>query len=131
MDRTELIRHVLDFTEAFDRDDLDGVMAYFAGDGLYSEDNRRQSRGKDAIRKAFEPQFSGEFGTIRFLPEDLFADPTTGKVMIRWECVLERGGKRRAWRGLDLLHFQDGKLMEKHTYAKAERLQLAEPSSGV
>lgn len=129
MTRDELCRLALDFTEAFNRDDLDAVMGYFAGDGLYVEYDGRESRGKDAIRKAFEPQFRGDFGTIRFMPEDLFADAATGKAMIRWECVLERDGKRRAWRGLDLLHFEGGKVKEKHTYAKAEKPALREPSS--
>lgn len=130
MTRDDLCQLALEFTEAFNRDDLDGVMAYFAEDGLYCEQDGKESRGKDAIRQAFEPQFRGDFGTIRFLPEDLFADAETGKVMIRWECVLQRGDKRRAWRGLDLLHFKNGKLIEKHTYAKAEKLRLQEPSTG-
>lgn len=128
MTRNELIRLATDFTEAFNRDDLDAVMSYFAEDGVYCEYDGNLSRGLDAIRKTFEPQFRGDFGRIRFLPEDLFADAETGKVMIRWECVLERDGKRRAWRGLDLLHFSGGRLTEKHTYAKAERLLLGEPS---
>lgn len=124
MTHDELRRLALDFTDAFNRDDLDGVMAYFAEDGIYNEYNGRESRGKAAIRAAFEPQFRGDFGRIRFLPEDLFVDAESGKAMIRWECVIEREGKRRAWRGLDLLHFRGGKLIEKHTYAKAERLLL-------
>lgn len=129
MTRDELIRLATDFTDAFNRDDLDGVMGYFAEDGIYAEYDGKLGRGLEEIRAAFEPQFRGDFGVIRFLPEDVFADAATGKVMIRWECVLERGGKRRAWRGLDLLHFAEGRLAEKHTYAKAERLLLQEPST--
>ena len=33
----ELRRVVLEFTEAFNRDDLDAVMAYFADDAFYDE----------------------------------------------------------------------------------------------
>lgn len=124
MTHDELRQLALDFTDAFNRDDLDGVMAYFAEDGIYNEYNGRESRGKSAIRATFEPQFRGDFGRIRFLTEDLFVDAESGKAMIRWECTIEREGKRRAWRGLDLLHFRGGKLVEKHTYAKADRLLL-------
>ncbi len=126
MTREELCGLAIDFTEAFNRDDLDGVMSAFADDAVYFEYDGRISRGRDEIRKTFEPQFRGDFGKIRFLTEDLFADAETGKVMIRWECVSEHKNKVRAWRGLDLLHFEEGCLTEKHTYAKAERLRLEE-----
>src|SRR5262244_3534982 len=56
----------LRFTEAFNRDDLDGVMAYFADDAVYDEFNGSRSHGKDAIRAALAPQFRGDYGTIRF-----------------------------------------------------------------
>ena len=79
-----------------------------------------RSRGKQAIREAFAPQFRGDFGRIRFQAEDLFVDPESGKALIRWLCTLEREGRSSGWRGLDILRFEDGLLAEKHTYAKAE-----------
>lgn len=118
--RSELEDLVLRFTDAFNRDDLDGVMAFFAEDSFYDEFNGRRSRGRDAIRAAFVPQFRGDFGRIRFLTEDLFVDPERGRALIRWVCALTDGERERRWRGLDVLHWVDGKLTEKHTYAKAE-----------
>lgn len=121
----ELSELVLSFTNAFNREDLDGVMAFMADDAVYDQFNGTRAEGKAAIREAFVPQFRGDYGTMRFLTEDLFVDATTGKAMISWTCTLEAGGLRRGWRGLDLLHF-DGRLVkEKHTYAKADvpRLQ--------
>jgi ketosteroid isomerase-like protein len=116
---------VLRFTEAFNRDDLDAVMALFAEDGIYDEFNGRRSRGKAAIRAAFEPQFRGDHGRIRFEPEDLFVDEAAGKALIRWTCTVGREGRVLEWRGLDVLHVKDGLVAEKHTYAKAERPLLA------
>lgn len=78
------------------------------------------------MRAAFAPQFAGAFGVIRFETEDLFVDPVSGKALIRWLCTLERGGRKRGWRGLDILRVVDGKITEKLTYAKAERLALDE-----
>lgn len=115
----ELQRFVLDFTEAFNLDDLDGVMACFAEDSLYDEFHGCVHRGKAAIRAAFEPQFRGDFGTIRFRTEDVFGEVATGKALVRWLCVIEKDGRSFAWRGLDLLRVKDGLLVEKHTYAKA------------
>ena len=126
MNRADLEDLVVRFTETFNRDDLDGVMSFMAEDAVYDEFNGSVSRGREAIRKAFVPQFRGDFGTIRFHTEDLFVDPETGKALIRWRCTLERDGRTDGWRGLDILHFEDGLLKQKLTYAKA-RIPLLEP----
>lgn len=109
------------FTDGFNRDDLDAVMAFFAEDAVYDEFDGRRHVGVAAIRAAFVPQFRGDFGRIRFHEEDLFVDPAAGRALISWTCTLERDGTTRAWRGLDVLHVRDGRIVVKETYAKAER----------
>ena len=126
MTHSEFEDLVVRFTDAFNREDLDAVMAFFADDGLYDEFDGKRSLGKADIRAAFAPQFRGAFGRMRFVTEDLFVDPDSGKALIRWLCTLERDGKTRGWRGLDVIHVRDGLVVEKHTYAKAERLKLDE-----
>ena len=126
MTHKELSDLVTRFTDAFNRDDLDTVMSFFADDAIYDEFNGKQSRGVAAIRAAFEPQFKGVFGRIRFETEDLFVDPESGKTLIRWLCTIERDGRKRGWRGLDIIHFEKGRVTQKLTYAKAERLALEE-----
>jgi uncharacterized protein (TIGR02246 family) len=109
------------FVDAFNRIDLDAVMEFFADDAIYDEFNGRRNRGRDAIRAAFTPQFTGAFGRMQFLDDDLFIDAATGKVMASWRCTLDVKGHPTSWRGLDLLHFRpDGKLVQKLTYAKAK-----------
>jgi len=121
MSPAELQALALRFTEAFNRDDLDSVMSFFADDALYDEFNGRQSRGRAEIRAALLPQFRGVFGRLRFDPEDLFADAAAGKVLIRWTCTLEGKARTRSWRGLDILHVRNGQISSKRTYAKTER----------
>jgi ketosteroid isomerase-like protein len=119
--RAELARWVENFTEAFNREDIDEVMSYFTEDAVYDEFNGVRSTGKVAIRKAFEPQFAGAFGRMRFHTEDMFLDVPAGKAMIRWVLTLEEPDRQGAYRGLDILHFRpDGLLAEKHTYCKAK-----------
>ena len=65
MTDAELRDLVLRFTDAFNRDDLDAVMAFMADDAVYDEFNGKRSRGQAAIREAFVPQFRGDFGRIR------------------------------------------------------------------
>ncbi|WP_275902288.1 YybH family protein [Myxococcus vastator] len=71
------------FTDAFNRDDLDAVMAYFTPDALYETYDGKQCRGLAQVREAFEAQFRGDFGRIRFLTEDMVVDAPAGKVALR------------------------------------------------
>jgi ketosteroid isomerase-like protein len=118
--RAELEDLTFRFTDAFNREDLDGVMAFIAEDAVYDQFNGARAVGKPAIRAAFVPQFRGDFGTIRFVAEDCFVDAAAGKALISWTCTLTRDGATRGWRGLDVLHFVNGLVTEKHTYAKAD-----------
>lgn len=117
-DRAALIDRVRRFVEAFNRRDLDAAMAFFAEDAVYDELTGARHEGKAAVREAFVPQFRGDFGPIVFDEEDLFVDPVEGKALVRWTCRLE--GRPGGWRGLDVLCFRDGLLVEKLTYTKAE-----------
>ena len=119
IDAARLAPLTRDFTEAFNRNDLDGVMAFFAEDAVYDELNGTTSRGLDAIRAAFVPQFRGDYGAIRFDEQDVVIDAEAGKSLIRWTCVRERDGRRRAWRGLDVLEFDGALIRYKSTYGKA------------
>ncbi len=117
--RAELAKWTIDFTEAFNREDIDEVMSYFADDAIYDEFNAVRHEGKQAIREAMVPQFRGDYGKMRFHTEDMFLDVEAGKALIRWLLTFEQADRAGGWRGLDILHFADGKLVEKHTYAKA------------
>ena len=66
MTRDELVDLTRRFLDAFNREDLDAVMEFFADDGIYDEFNGKRNIGKAAIRAAFVPQFTGAFGTMRF-----------------------------------------------------------------
>src|SRR5262245_56503628 len=126
MEREKLADLVVKFTEAFNRDDLDGVMSFMADDAVYDEFTGTINRGAAAIRAAFVPQFRGDYGKLRFNTEDLFVDAQAGKALIRWQCTLETKRGPAAWRGLDIIHVVNGRITEKLTYAKAKVLLLGE-----
>lgn len=119
MTRDALEDRVRRFLDAFNRDDLPGVMAFFRDDGVYEEFHRARHAGRTAVEAAFVPQFRGDFGRLRFRVEDLFVDAESGKALVSWACESERAGRSAAWRGLDVLWFDEaGLLRHKSTYAK-------------
>ena len=120
MDRAPLADLVVRFTDCFNANDLEGVMALMAEDAVYEEFTGVINRGKTAIRTAFVPQFRGDFGKMRFEAEDLFVDAESGKALIRWVCRLETKRGPAGWRGLDILHVENGLVTQKLTYAKAK-----------
>ena len=68
MDRATLADLVVRFTEAFNANDLEGVLALMAEDAVYEEFAGAINRGKAAIRASFVPQFRGDFGKRAFTP---------------------------------------------------------------
>jgi ketosteroid isomerase-like protein len=122
MTREELKARVLDFTDAFNREDLDRVMVYMADKALYDEFDGHRAEGLAAIQEAFAPQFSGQFGEMRFLEEDIILDAESRSAMISWTCAMKTAEHYGGWRGLDLLFFnEDGQIVRKETYAKAKK----------
>jgi uncharacterized protein (TIGR02246 family) len=109
-----------DFLDAFNRNDLDAVMAFFAEDAVYEELNGPVNRGKAAIRAAFEPQFAGAFGHMEFVEDDTFIDARSGKIMSSWHLRLEKDGKPAVLHGLDLLELRGDKIVRKQTFVKAK-----------
>jgi ketosteroid isomerase-like protein len=133
-----------DFNAAFNRNDLDAVMTFFADTARYEPGDGTVHVGRAAIRRAFEPQFAGAFGAMRFATEDRVIDERERKAAIRWICHHDtrgdhgkhvalplramlklRYGGRAQWRGLDVFHLDDAlRITGKFTYAGYTRPRL-------
>lgn len=121
-DHNTLRRLTLEFTQAFNANDLNTVLSYFSETAVYDQFEGELAQGRDAIRAAFKPQFDGSFGKMEFIEEDLLIDSESGKTMISWTCALDTNRGRAGWRGLDILHFDvSGKIIAKLTYAKTKQ----------
>jgi ketosteroid isomerase-like protein len=119
--RAELIDLTDRFVGAFNRQDMDEVMSFFAEDAVYKDPYGKNHEGKKAISKAFDPVLNGGLGKILFEGDDRFIDVDTGKVMDSWTLHMFRGegaDKEKSMTGLDLLHFENGKLIRKFTYRR-------------
>jgi hypothetical protein len=133
----QIIETIRKFTDAFNVNDLDRVMTFFSDDAVYEPGDGKIHRGKAEIRVAFEPQFNGAFGAMRFDERDMVIDVENRKAAFRWVSrhdishMKARGlimalgkivlrlvvGDRFGWQGVDVFHFDaNGKIKGKFTY---------------
>jgi ketosteroid isomerase-like protein len=122
LSREQMMTALEEWNHAWENHDLDGVMKLFHDDILFENWTGGHARGKEALRKAWLPWFT-HHGGFRFIGEDTFIDEQEQKILCRWQFEspsLEKGyeGKAEKRRGVDVIHFQDGKIIQKLTYSK-------------
>ena len=122
LSKEEIKNALSEWNAAWDAHDLDGVMTLFHDDVVFDNWTGGQARGKEALQKAWQPWFANH-GGFRFIPEDTFIDEDEQKVLYRWTLnwpSFEKGfeGRPETRRGVDVIHFQDGKIIQKLTYCK-------------
>jgi len=148
---SEINDTVMKFTDAFNVNDLDRVMTYFSDDAVYEPGDGKTHKGKAEIRAAFEPQFNGALGAMRFDDHDQVIDVENRKAAFRWVCrhdishAKPRGlvmalrkivtrlvvGDRFGWQGVDVFHFDtDGKIKGKFSYGSFGSRPLIQRSLG-
>jgi ketosteroid isomerase-like protein len=120
--REEIERALRKWQQAWSEYDIDGVIELFHDDALFENWTGGQAKGKAAIRQAWTSWFANH-GGFRFTEEETFIDEVEQKVLFRWQLEwpsFEKGyeGRFERRRGVDVLHFQDGKIIRKLTYSK-------------
>ena len=120
---------ITEWNQAWNRHDLEAVMDLFHEDILFENWTGAKVLGKEALRNAWRPWFENH-GDFRFTEEDTFIDESEQKVLYRWRLEwpsFEKGfeGLLEQRRGVDIIHFKDGKIIKKLTYSKTT-LQLGE-----
>jgi hypothetical protein len=121
LSREEIRASLKEWNLAWERFDLEGVLTLMHEDVLFENWTGGKAIGKNALRKAWQPWFAQ--GGFRFIEEDTFIDETEQKVLFRW--LLEwpcpqpgYEGKIEKRKGVDIMHFKDGKILHKLTYSK-------------
>jgi ketosteroid isomerase-like protein len=102
------------FGEAFDRHDVDAVMAAMTADCVFEStappDGVRYE-GQDAVRSAWTALFAGAPGAV-FEVEEQFV--CGDRVVARWRYAWDGGHVR----GVDMFRVRDGLVAEKASYVK-------------
>lgn len=120
--RQQIVDLLLPWFEAWNRHDLDAVMALFDDDVVFEHWTGARVEGRAALRQAWREWFTAH-GDFHFETEDLFIDPVAGRALYRWRLTwpsLEPGfeGRREVRRGVDVLHLRAGRITGKLTYSK-------------
>jgi ketosteroid isomerase-like protein len=117
----EALRVIQAVTAAFDRHDLDGIMAHIADDAVFESPRGPEAWGQrfvghDAIRAAFAGRFEG-IPDVRYRDADHFVDGDRG--VSEWTLSgTMTSGQRIEVRGCDLWTFRDGKIVKKDSFWK-------------
>jgi ketosteroid isomerase-like protein len=109
-------------------------MELFHEDIFFENWTGGKAQGKEALRQAWASWFA-HHGGFRFTEEETFIDVEQQKVLYRWQLEwlsIEKGceGRPEKRRGVDVMHFKDGKIIRKLTYSKttleidAQRVRL-------
>jgi cation diffusion facilitator family transporter len=107
------------FNEAFNRHDVDAVMAAMTDDCVFentSPPNGQRYEGQDQVRAAWQEFFAAS-PTAHFDGEDVIA--TGDRCIVQWRYSWTNDdGSTSALRGVDVLRVRDGKVAEKFAYVK-------------
>ncbi len=107
---------------AWNEHDLDGVMDLFHDDVVFESWAGGRISGKASLRRAWSEWFA-HHGDFRFTGIETFIDETGQKALFHWRLdwpSTEEGynGEPECRYGVDILHFDDGKIIRKLTFSK-------------
>lgn len=118
-DRDETLEVVEEFHDAFNRQDIDAVMALMTGDCVFENtvlppDGARHE-GQAAVRAAFIEFFNTSPGAL-FETERVLAG--VDHVVVCWRYQWSNPGGDGHVRGVDVFTLRNGKIAEKLSYVK-------------
>lgn len=121
MEHDNAMQMLREIAAAFDRHDLDGIMAHFAEDAVFEGPRGphpwgQRFVGHDAVRAAFAERFAG-IPDIRYQQDEHFVDGDRGAS--EWTLSgTATDGRRIEVRGCDLWTLRDGRIVKKDSYWK-------------
>jgi ketosteroid isomerase-like protein len=106
------------FNDAFNRHDVDAVMAAMTADCVFENTSPPfgdRHEGQAAVRKAWEEFFAAS-PSAHFDAEDVI---TTGdRCVVQWRYSWNDDGNQGEIRGVDVMRVQNDKVAEKFAYVK-------------
>ena len=135
LSKEEMSATLSEWLRAWNQHDLDRVMDLFHDEVIFENWTGAKVKGKRALCRAWTPWFANHGGS-RFIEKETLIDEAAQSALLRWRLEwpsTARGyeGKLERREGVDVLHFCDGKIIQKLTFSKtvveidASAVQLA------
>jgi hypothetical protein len=120
--KDEILLIFKDWLLAWNEHNLNEVMKIIHEDIVFENWNGVKIVGKKALQRSWMPWFLNH-EDFKFFMEDVSFDENEQKMIflwsLKWPSRLNRyKGKSEIRRGVDILHFMDGKIIQKQTYSK-------------
>jgi len=111
-----------DWLTAWNKHDLEGVMNLFHEEIVFENWTGVKIAKKESLQKAWTPWFQNH-ENFKFIEEDVFFDESEQKMLfmwkLEWKSIMKSHlGKPEVRRGVDVLHFSNGKIVQKLSYSK-------------
>jgi len=108
--------------KAWDEYDLEGVLEFMHDDVVFENWDGVPVIGKPALQRSWTPWFIFN-GGFKFISEDIFIDEQEQKLCFQWRLEWpsfekEFKGKHESRRGVDVVHFSEGKIIKKCSYSQ-------------
>lgn len=122
LSRSEILENFNLWLIAWDNYDLETVLKYMHEDIVFEGWDGTVVTGKKTLQAIWTPWFIFN-GNFKFISEDISIDEQNQKMTFLWRLEwpsIEKDfkGKPEVRRGLDVLHFLDGKINKKYSYSK-------------
>jgi ketosteroid isomerase-like protein len=120
--RNEIVEALAGMNEAFNAHDLEGVLESLHEDVYFENWTGGRVKGIESLRAAWAPWFKNH-GGFRFTYEDVLIDVEQQKAVTRWRLdwpstEADYEGLHETRRGVDVVRFEGGKVIEKLSYSK-------------
>ncbi len=120
--KADMQKQIKIWLQAWNSHNLDDVMSLMHEDVVFENWTGAIIAGKKSLHRSWLPWFL-HHGNFTFTLEDIFVDELEQKALFSWQLEwpsLEKmyKGKPENRRGVDVLHFLDGKIHKKYSYSK-------------
>lgn len=113
------------FMSTFNDGDFDRMVGLLSPDAVYIDPNGVEHTGAEAIGASLASIFDGSLGRVRYEVGSTILDERNGRALVTWTMVMTASdGTRSAVDGLDILRFEEGRLVSKNAFCKAEGLAI-------
>lgn len=120
--KAEIILLFKEWLIEWNEHNLEGVMKLVHENIVFENWTGTKIVGKNSLKQSWIPWFLNH-GNFKFIEEDAFFDEDEQKMLFMWRLewpslLSPYKGKQEIRRGVDVLHFSNGKLIQKNTYSQ-------------